>query len=158
AILAAFGDFSRFKDPDQCAAYLGLVPKVKQSAESCHYGPITKAGNGHTRWLLVQAAQHLGSHPGPLGAFFRKLRKRKNHNLAVVATARKLVVIAWHMLKNNEPYRYAQPRATEAKLSRLRLKGGGERRRGGAAKGGKKAEQTESPTRRVKPLAEVLQG
>ena len=38
------------------------------------------------------------------------------------ATARKLIVIAWHMLKNNEPYRYAEPRRTKIKLRLLRRK------------------------------------
>ena len=89
---------------------------MKQSAGKCYNGPITKAGSSQARWLLVQAAQSVSRHPGPLGAFFRKLEKRKNRNVAVVATARKMVTIAWHMLKNKEPYRYATPRSTDAKL------------------------------------------
>ena len=48
-------------------------------------------------------------HPGPLGHFFRRLKRRKGHNVAVVATARKLVTIAWHLLTKREPYRYAVP-------------------------------------------------
>ena len=75
--------------------------------------------------MLVQAAQHLSTHPGPLGVFFRRLAHKKNRNVAVVATARKLVVIAWQMLQNQEPYRYAQPRTTQAKFSRLRLRARG---------------------------------
>lgn len=134
-LLAALGDTSRFASADRAAAYLGLVPSTHQSAEHCYHGPITKQGRGHARWLLVQAAQHLGKHPGPLGVFFRRLTKKKNRNVAVVATARKLVTIAWHMLKNNEPYRYAQPRSTEAKLSRLRVAATERRKRGGVAKG-----------------------
>jgi hypothetical protein len=113
----------------------GLVPSTKQSADRCYHGPITKHGNGHARWLLVQAAQHVGKHPGPLGVFFRRLAKRKNRNLAVVAVARKLVVIAWHMLTKNEPYRYAQSLATETKLQRLRVKATGAKRKSGPAKG-----------------------
>ena len=58
---------------------------------------------------MVQAAQNVDSHPGPLGHFFRKISRKKNRNVAVVATARKLVTIAWHMLKNNEPYRMPNP-------------------------------------------------
>ena len=61
----------------------------------------------HHLELVLPAAQQDGTHPGPVGAFFRRLSKRKNRSVAVVATARKLVVIAWHMLRNNEPYRYA---------------------------------------------------
>ncbi len=135
ALLAALGDIARFANGDQAAAFLGLVPSTHQSAEHCYHGPITKQGRSHSRWLLVQAAQHLGRHPGPLGVFFRRLKKRKNHNVAVVATARKLVTIAWHMLKNNEPYRYAQPRSTQAKFARLHRAAGRPRRRGGIPKG-----------------------
>src|SRR5207302_11482476 len=124
-VLAALGDVGRFPDGDHAASYLGLVPSTKQSAEHCYHGPITKAGNGHARWVLIQAAQHLRLHPGPLGVFFRRLAKKQNYNVAVVATARKLVVIAWHLLTNNEPYRYAQPRSTEGKLQRLRVKATG---------------------------------
>ena len=130
------------------------MPRVKQSADHCYFGPITKQGKSHTRWLLVQAAQHVAAHPGPLGVFFRRLLKKKNRNVAVVATARKLVTIAWHMLKNNEPYRYAQPRPTERKLQALRTKGSGQRRKTGPAKGAPRAENYGSgkPTRKVPGL------
>jgi hypothetical protein len=74
--------------------------------------------------MLTQAAQHAASHPGPIGAFFRRLRKRKGHNVAVVAVARKLVTIAFLILKNNEPYRYARPETVRAKLSEVRRKAG----------------------------------
>jgi transposase len=127
-VLAALGDIDRFADGHHAASYLGLVPSTKQSAERCYHGPITKAGAAKARWMLIQAAQHLDKHPGPLGAFFRRLLKKKNRNVAVVAVARKLVVIAIHMLKNNEPYRYAPPRRTEEKLQRLRVKATGAKR------------------------------
>ena len=55
--------------------------------------------------------------------------------MAVVATARKLVTIAWHMLKDNQPYRYAQPSTLEAKFARLRIRVTGQRRRSGNKKG-----------------------
>lgn len=98
ALVAALGDVSRFRDGDHAAAYLGLVPSTKQSAQRSVHGPITKRGNSQARWLLVQAAQHLRLHPGPLGHFFRKLKKKKGHSVAVVAAARKMAVIAWHLL------------------------------------------------------------
>jgi transposase len=134
-ILAALGDVKRFADADRAAAYLGLVPSTRQSGEHCYHGRITKQGASHARWMLVQAAQQVGRHPGPLGVFFRRLAKRKNRNVAVVATARKLITIAWHMLINNEPYRYAQPKTVEAKLSRLRIRATGRKKKGGAPKG-----------------------
>lgn len=135
AILATFGDVSRFDSADKAAAYLGLVPSTRQSGDHCYHGRITKQGNSHARWLMVQAAQHLDSHPGPLGHFFRKISHRKNRNVAVVASARKLVTIAWHMLKNNEPYRYAQSRNLDEKFRRLRVLATGGRRKTGPKKG-----------------------
>ena len=129
ALVAALGDWRRFPDGDAAASYLGLTPSVRQSANSCHYGRITKAGNPQARWLLTQAAQQVAQHPGPLGVFFRRLKAKKNHNVAVVATARKLVVIAHLMLKNNEPYRYALPEPTRSKLADLRVAATGERRK-----------------------------
>jgi len=129
ALIAAMGDLSRFADGDHAASYLGLTPSVKQSANTCHYGPITKRGNSHARWLLTQAAQNMARQPGPLGVSFRRLAKRKCWNVAVCATARKLVGVAWLMLKNNEPYRYANPATTQRKLSRLRVTVTGEHRK-----------------------------
>src|SRR4029077_757537 len=105
-------------------SYLGLVPVTRQSGGRCYHGPITKAGSGHTRSMLVQAAQHAAGHPGPIGAFFRRLTKRKTRNVAVVATARKLVTIAYLMLKNNEPYRYAKPETVRLKLAAVRRRAG----------------------------------
>ncbi len=121
ALVAGLGDLSRFADGDHAASYLGLTPSVKQSANTCHYGPISKRGSSHVRWMLTQAAQNMGRQAGPLGVFFRRLAKRKCWNVAVCATARKLVGVAWLMLKNNEPYRYANPSTTQQKLARLRV-------------------------------------
>lgn len=131
-VVAALGDVGRFADADHAAAYLGLVPSTRQSGEHCYHGRITKQGASHARWMLVQAAQQVGRHPGPLGVFFRRLAKKKNRNVAVVACARKLVTIAWHMLINNEPYRYAQPKTVEAKLSRLRIRATGLKKKTGS--------------------------
>lgn len=156
ALKATIADVDRFPDPDKAASYLGLVPSVKQSAAKRHTGPITKAGSSQARWLMVQAAQSVGKHPGPLGAFFRKLAKRKNRNVAVVATARKMVTIAWHMLKNKEPYRYATSRCTDEKMARLRVRATGEKRKGGITKGAKRESKLGSgQTRTIKSLDEV---
>jgi transposase len=115
-LIAALGDITRFHDGDHAASYLGLTLTVRQSAGKSYRGPITKAGSSTTRAMMTQAAQHAAGHPGPLGAFFRRLKKRKARNVAIVATARKFVTIAYLMLKNDEPYRYARPDRVRAKL------------------------------------------
>jgi hypothetical protein len=151
-LLAALGDIHRFRDGEHAASYLGLVPSTKQSAERAYHGPITKAGNGHARWMMVQAAQHLDRHPGPLGVFFRRLARKKNRNVAVVACARKLVVIAYELLVHNQPYRYAQPAPTAEKLRRLRLVNGGRRRKTGCPKGTRATAKLPGGSRTAKAL------
>ncbi len=76
-LLAALGDIRRFQDGNHAASYLGLAPSTRQSGDRCYHGRITKAGNGQTRCLLTQSAQHASRPPGPLGAFFRRLAKRR---------------------------------------------------------------------------------
>jgi transposase len=152
-LMGALGDITRFRDGDHVASYLGLVPSTRQSGDHCYHGPITKCGRGQARWMLVQAAQHLAQTQGPLGAFYRRLARRKGHAIAVVAAARKMVTIVFLMLKNNEPYRYAVPLSTREKLARLRIAATGERRhakpslgkKGRPASYGSKVHQVRSP-------------
>ena len=81
------GDWDRLTGAS-IGAYLGLVPTTRQSGRSCSHGRITKAGSAQARGLLTQAAQHVARHPGPLGAFFRRLVKRKRRQVAITAVAR----------------------------------------------------------------------
>jgi len=157
SLLAAIGDISRFPSADALASYLGLVPSTRQSAEHCYHGPITKQGRTQTRWMLIQSAQTVGRHPGPLGHFFRRLKKRKPHNVAVVAVAHKLALLAWHLLSSGEPYRYALPRTTEIKLRDLRMQATGKARSHGPAPGSRPRTQTQKGSRITKPLAAVYQ-
>jgi transposase len=155
--LAAIGEISRFPNAKKLSAYLGLNPSTRQSGPHCYHGPITKQGNAHARWLLVQAAQHLAQYRGPLGQTMRRIVKRKNRNVAVVACARKLAVLLWHVLSSGEPFRYAEPRTLQAKYSRLRVRATGKRRRGGVAKGTpRSAQYGHGRTRAVPSLPQVL--
>ena len=74
----------------------------------------------------------------------------------VVATARKLACIAWRMLTSGEPYRYAPPQTTAAKLATLRIMATGEKRRGGEGKGVKCAAKLEGGSRSIRALDDVL--
>jgi transposase len=55
-LIAELGDLSRFTNPRQLMAYLGLVPSEHSSGTSIKRGGITKAGNGAARRLLIEAA------------------------------------------------------------------------------------------------------
>ena len=88
ALKAAIGDIQRFESSQKLVSYLGLNPSVPQSGPGpAYHGRITKAGRPQARALLPQAARHAADHPSPVGAFFRRLRKRTSHNVAITAPA-----------------------------------------------------------------------
>jgi transposase len=58
ALAAELGDLSRFPHPRQLMAFLGLVASEYSSGGTRRQGSITKTGNSHARWFLVEAAQH----------------------------------------------------------------------------------------------------
>ena len=123
--LAAVGDIKRFKGSRQVVAYLGLDPRVYQSGSSpARGGRISKQGSPQARWALVEAARSVAQQPGPLHAFYERLRARKGHNRAVVAVARKLAALFWCMLTREQDYAHQQPSLTARKLRMLEVKAG----------------------------------
>ncbi|MEZ5078183.1 MAG: IS110 family transposase [Solirubrobacterales bacterium] len=99
ALMAAIGDIRRFSSPRQLVGYLGIDPRVTQSgSEPARHGRISKRGPGYARHVLIEAALHARRQAGPMKAFGERVAKRRGHNIATVAVARKLVVIAWSML------------------------------------------------------------
>ena len=77
------------------------------------------------------------------------------HNVAVVATAPKLAVIAWRILSASEPYHYAQSAATATKLASLRIAVTGEKRRSGNPKGQKCEAKLPGGSRSIRSLDDV---
>jgi transposase len=131
ALLGAIGDIRRFPTARHLVSYLGLDPKVRQSgSEPARHGRISKQGPGETRHVLVEAAWHAARTTGPLRAFHERVASRRGGNVATVAVARKLVVIAWHMLSRGEDYAFARPSLVREKLRRLELMTGAEQRKG----------------------------
>jgi transposase len=131
SITAAVGDFGRFSSPHKLVRYLGLNPRVKQSGgQPASHGRIAKQGRAHARGMLVEAAWVAVKTPGPLRAFFERIRARRGMQIAVVATARKLAVLCWHMITKGQDYAFARPSLTAKKLRALELKAGRPSRRG----------------------------
>ena len=131
SIVAAVGDFRRFRRPEQLVSYLGLNPRVRQSGQQpASHGRITKQGRAHARGMLVEAAFTAARTPGPLRAFFERIRSRRGMQIAVVATARKLVCLCWTMIERDEDYAFARPTLTDKKLRALELRAGQPSRRG----------------------------
>lgn len=55
-LVAELGDIRRFKSARQLMAYAGMVPSESSSGATVRRGGITKTGNSHVRWLLVESA------------------------------------------------------------------------------------------------------
>jgi transposase len=125
---AAIGEVSRFATPRRVVGYLGLDPRVRQSGLGpAKHGRISKQGSAPARYALVEAAWSVIRQPGPLRAFYQRLRARRGHQVAIVATARKLACLFWCLLTREEDYAFAQPSLTKKKLRRLELTAGAER-------------------------------
>ena len=57
-IISELGDLRRFSHPRKLMAYLGLVPGEQSSGGKRRQGSITKCGNSHARWMLIESSQH----------------------------------------------------------------------------------------------------
>jgi len=68
--------------------------------------------------MLVEAAWSAAKIPGPLRAFFERVRSRRGMQIAIVATARKLTCLCWHLATKGEDYAFARPSLTAQKLRR----------------------------------------
>lgn len=120
ALVSSIGDPKRFPSPQNLVAYFGLDPRVHQSGNGpFRTGKISKHGDGHARAMMIEAAWGATRVPGPLRAFYKRLRHNKPAGVALVAVARKMTIIAHRMLTTGETYRYEMPCLTERKLRRL---------------------------------------
>jgi transposase len=129
--IAAVGDIDRFHDPSKLVSYLGLDPKVRQSGSGpAKHGRISKQGASQVRAMLAEAAFTSVSTAGPMRAFYERVRARRGTQIAIVAVARKLAVLFWHLLTRGEDYAFARPSLTRKKLRELELRAGAERHPG----------------------------
>lgn len=132
AIRATVGDFSRFASPDKLVSYVGLDPKVRQSGgQPATHGRISKQGRAWARGMLVEAAFSASRTPGPLRGFYERVKARRGWQIATVATARKLLVISWHLIADQVDYAFARPSLIAKKTRALELRAGQPARRGG---------------------------
>lgn len=130
SVIVEVGDFKRFESAEKFASYIGLVPGEESSGDDTNRLGITKAGNGHIRFLLTEAAQCYGR--GQIGHKSKELKakqagntsqviayadkanerlrrkfykmvlgKSKKHNVATTAVARELACFMWGMMTDN---------------------------------------------------------
>ena len=128
SFVAAIGDIGRFHNPRKLVGYLGLDPRVRQSGSGpASHGHISKQGSVRARHALVESCWSAVRQPGPLHAFYQRVRARRGHSVAIVACARKLACLFWVLLTREEDYAYAQPSLTRKKLRLLELAAGAQR-------------------------------
>jgi transposase len=129
--MAAVGDIRRFPSSRKLVGYLGLDPRVFQSGSApATGGRISKQGSPSARWALVEGAWSVVQQPGPLHAFYARIRTRRSGQVAVVAVARKLACLFWFLLTREEDYAHQQPSLTAKKLRLLEIRAGAPTQKG----------------------------
>ena len=128
-LVAEIGDLTRFSNPRQLMAYVGLVPSEHSSGDSTRRGGITKTGNAEARRAMIEAAwtyrmrarvgrgmlDRLASLPKPvrdtawkaqirLCARYRRMKAAgKPTPVAAAATAREMLGFAWAIAQHVKP-------------------------------------------------------
>jgi transposase len=124
-LIAAIGDIRRFDSAKRLVGYLGLDARVRQSGvAAARHGRISKEGSSAVRHVLVQAAWAAIKTPGPLRAFYQRIRARRGAQIAIVAVARKLAMLCWQLLTTEQDYAYQRPTLVARKLRTLELRAG----------------------------------
>jgi transposase len=108
-ILAAIGDIRRFPTAKQLVGYAGLGARVHASGETFNTGRITKAGRKELRWAMVEAARHAVQGHAHWKAEYERLSASTGQKKAIVAIARKLLMVVWHLLAKETADKYANP-------------------------------------------------
>lgn len=124
-IVSEIGDLTRFSSSSKLVSWLGLAPSVRQSADSCYHGKITKKGSARVRWILVEAAQTAVRYDDHFGSKYTRIASRRGKRKATVAIAREMVVAFYHMLTRGEDYRYKNEELVMRKYKKMESKARG---------------------------------
>ena len=127
AIVAFVEDIRRFESPKKFVSYVGLNPSVCGSGEWEAKRSTSRFGRGDLKGIFVEAAQSAMRTDNGLTKWTRHLlAEGKEWNVAMVALARKLAVLCWHILMGHPaPSRNGQA-FTSRKLALLASKAGKE--------------------------------
>jgi transposase len=118
-LIAEIGNIHDFKDADKLTKWAGLTPSVYQSANVTRTGSITKQGSRHIRWILVELAHVAIRSQGQIRTFFERLMPKKGYKKAIVAVARKMLRLVWHLLTYDEVFIDDAPRSKQVKYPKL---------------------------------------
>ena len=101
---AEIDDIDRFRNPKKLAAYAGLVPSTYSSGGKTYHGKIINQGNKWLRWAFVEAVAPAVASDSQLRAQYEHLKLNSTNNKARVAIARKILTIAFQILRDQRPY------------------------------------------------------
>jgi transposase len=115
-IVTHLDDPKRFKTAAQVASYAGLVPKQMESGTVKRSGRITRRGPSLLRSMLVEVAWMVYMRNDWAKAFVQRVSRgvAGRKKIAIVALARKILVICWAMLRDGTSWRDPTPRATSS--------------------------------------------
>ena len=114
-------DITRFSTPWKLVSYAGLSPSTRESSGKIKTGRITKQGSPLLRWILVQCSlSAISRHDHHMRTFYERIKQRKGHGKAIVATAKEMLVIIWYMLTRHQLYKYINKNRYEQKLESLK--------------------------------------
>lgn len=105
-VVSELGDVSRFKSVKAVCAYAGLVPRVRQSGGKGKDLGITKEGSPLLRWALVEASWRVIRQSAAWRRIYEGVRARAGGKKAIVAVARKLLVVMTAMLRDGTNYNF----------------------------------------------------
>ena len=105
-LVAHIDDPRRFRTAAQVASYAGLVPKQMESGTVKRSGRITRRGPSLLRSMLVEVAWMVYLRCGWAKGFVARISGgiAARKKIAIVALARKLLVMLWAMLRDNRPF------------------------------------------------------
>jgi transposase len=118
AFLADVADIRRFKTLRKMNAYLGLVPRVKESGGRSRTGHINRESRRLTRTLFTQSVMHFAAASPYLRLCYSNLVSRRGVGRARIALIRKICGMMRRMLLEQEEFRWMQPSNFERKLKR----------------------------------------
>jgi transposase len=110
-VVNCLDDPHRFRSAAEVSSYAGLVPKQMDSGTMKRSGRITRRGSTLLRGMLVEVAWMVWRHNAWARAFVARVSRgmKLRKKIAIVALARKLLVILWAMLRENKPWRHLAP-------------------------------------------------
>lgn len=113
------GDVERFPSAAHLASYAGLVPRVQSSGGRTRFGQICGDVNRYLKWAFIEAGNLVVMHQKQLAGrhvlrLYQRVKRKKNHQKAVVAVARHLAEAAYWILKKQDVYRDPQRKLTSS--------------------------------------------